>query len=218
LFICQCNHLLLHLLHLSTKNSFATVDYKKLLEEKKHVVLPDTLYKLECTVSELYNGCTKTFEISRNIIVSKHGEYKQDTKMLSIVVKPGWMVGTRVVFPKEGDQSATSTTSTSAADVVFVIAQGTKSNNNGNENYSQWSIKGVDLIYMHKLSLLEALSGGVISITTLDGRMLTLSCPEIVHPSYEKRIIGKIIIVVGFHFIVLNASCLFLYCFHSPFN
>lgn len=185
-----------------TKNPYATINYKKLLEEEKHVVLPETIYSLDCTVADLYNGCVKTFEISRTVLVTPHAQepanFKEETKILTIVVKPGWKVGTRVVFPKAGDQKLNAL---APAD-VFVITLKPSScgsvdeTTEVNSNYSSWRIAGNDLIYVHKLSLLDALCGGVISINTLDGRVISVARPEIAHPTYEKRVQGKYNIIL----------------------
>ncbi len=44
---------------------------------------------------------------------------------------------------------------------------------------------GNDLIVVHKL-LVEALTGTTISLTTLDGRTLNISIPDMISPGYEK--------------------------------
>jgi len=39
---------------------------------------------------------------------------------------------------------------------------------------------------VHKLPLVEALTGTTISLTTLDGRTLNISIPDVISPGYEK--------------------------------
>lgn len=55
-------------------------------------------------------------KISRNIAGQDGGRRKED-KVLTIAVKPGWKAGTKITFPREGDQ----TTGKIPADIVFII-------------------------------------------------------------------------------------------------
>lgn len=181
-----------------TKNPFATIDYKQLLQDEKKVPLPDAIYNLECTLAELYTGCIKKVDITRKVLSpateeSPQRPYKEESKILTIVVKPGWKVGTKVVFPKEGDQSETAP---APANVIFVITlkrtDTVDPTGSVQSDTHKWDISGDDLIYTHRLNLIEALTGGTIHITTLDGRVLSIACPEIVSPTYEKRVAGNI--------------------------
>ena len=50
-------------------------------------------------------------------IVGSDGSARSEDKVLSITIKPGWKSGTKVTFPKEGDQNPGRT----PADIAFVI-------------------------------------------------------------------------------------------------
>ena len=146
------------------------------------------LYNLECTLEELYSGCTKKFNVVRKRWAAD-GTLCDDTKQLVIAVKPGWKKGTKVTFPSEGDDVACGNPS----DIIFVIQE--KFDNSGSvrdsNNVSQYVREGNDLIYTYKISLADALSDCSLQIPTLDNRVLSIACPEVVSPFYEKLVVGR---------------------------
>lgn len=127
-------------------------------------------------MSELFNGCVKTFEVSRKRFDSG-GQLVDESKMLTVNVKQGWKKGTKVTFPGEGDEGP----DVLAADIVFVIQE---------TNEMSYTREGNNLIYTHKISLSDALSDCSLQIPTLDRRLISLACPEVVSPYYEKLIPG----------------------------
>ena len=72
--------------------------------------------KVDCSLTELYNGCTKSFNVKRKRF-NADKELVDNEKILTINIKPGWKQGTKITFPAEGDESVDSTT----PDIVFVI-------------------------------------------------------------------------------------------------
>jgi DnaJ-class molecular chaperone len=131
---------------------------------------------LTCSLSELFNGCVKTFEVSRKRFDSG-GQLVDESKCLTVNVKQGWKKGTKVTFPGEGDEGP----DVLAADIVFVIQE---------TNEMCYTREGNNLIYTHKISLSDALSDCSLQIPTLDRRLISLACPEVVSPYYEKLIPG----------------------------
>lgn len=130
---------------------------------------------------ELYNGCVKKFNVTRKRF-NTDGELVDDTKCLTISVKPGWKSGTKVSFVNEGDEAP----NTIPADLVFVIQEKL----NSDAGYVR---DGNNLIYTYKLSLSDALTDhNALSIPTLDSRVISIACPEVVSPFYEKIIPGKL--------------------------
>lgn len=57
--------------------------------------------------------------------------------------------------------------------------------------HSKFSRDGSDLIYIHKLPLIEALCSNPIKVETLDGRMLLISIDEIVTPETQKIVLNE---------------------------
>ena len=141
--------------------------------------LESVILNLDCSLAELFNGCVKKFEITRKRFDTE-GQLHDESKILSISVKPGWKKGTKITFPEEGDEGYESV----PADVIFVIQE----NNNDTPAFVR---DGNNLVYTHKLSLSDALSDCSLQIPTLDRRLISLACPEVVSPYYEKLIPGE---------------------------
>ena len=137
----------------------------------------DIVYKLECTLMELLSGCIKSFEFVKKMQQVKDGPISEETKTLTIHIKAGWKKGTKIVFANEGDHLFGQLPS----DVIFFLEQ---------KSHSFFERDGNNLVYTHKISLLDSLLGGSISIKTLDNRDISIACPEIVHPTYQKIIPG----------------------------
>lgn len=171
-----------------TKNPFANFGFSeaspfvsKLTKPPPKKPEPIT-HTLECTITELYNGVTKKFNITRKRL-NELGNLVDNTKLILIHVKPGWKAGTKIIFPNEGDESIDE--STLITDVVFIVAE--------KDDISTKSFvrQGNNLIYTHKISLADALTDCSLQIPVLDGRILSIACPEVVSPSYEKVIEGE---------------------------
>ncbi|XXG47467.1 hypothetical protein AAC387_Pa02g2111 [Persea americana] len=126
---------------------------------------------LLCTLEDLYRGSTRKMKISRNII-DANGKLVPEKEILTINVKPGWKKGTKITFPDKGNEQLNQL----PADLVFVIDE------KPHEGYKR---DGNDLIVNHKVSLVEALAGTAVNLTTLDGRSLTIQVTDIVSPGYE---------------------------------
>ena len=132
------------------------------------------------SVTELYNGCSKKFNITRKRYNSS-GELVDDAKCLVINVRPGWKKGTKVSFVNEGDEAP----NTIPADLVFVIQE----REGSDPGYVR---EGNNLVYTYRLSLSDALTDhNALQIPTLDQRVISLACPEVVSPFYEKIILGE---------------------------
>lgn len=93
-------------------------------------------------------------------------------------VKPGWKKGTKITFPCEGDEGADII----PADVVFVITE---------SPHACLVRESGNLVFTAKISLSDALTECAIAVPALDGRKLSLPCPEVVSPGYEKVIVGE---------------------------
>jgi DnaJ-class molecular chaperone len=139
------------------------------------------VFDLECTLKELYNGCSKKFNVTRKRLdPSGSGDLREESKCLTINVRPGWKKGTRVSFLGEGDEAP----GTLPPDLVFVIQEKSGSD-------AGYERAGDDLVFTHKISLADALTDCSLQIPTLDQRIISLACPEVVSPFYEKLIPGE---------------------------
>ncbi|KAL7149024.1 hypothetical protein ABFS83_05G012200 [Erythranthe nasuta] len=127
--------------------------------------------KLPCTLEELYKGSKRKMQISR-IDLDVSGKPITVEEVLSIHIKPGWKKGTRITFPEKGNHEPGST----AGDLIFIVDE---------KPHPTFKRDCNDLIMNQRISLLDALTGKNLSVTTLDGRDLAVSVSEIVKPGQE---------------------------------
>ncbi|THG12460.1 hypothetical protein TEA_011612 [Camellia sinensis var. sinensis] len=94
-------------------------------------------------------------------------------EILKISIKPGWKKGTRITFPEKGSQEQPRIT---PGDLIFVVDE---------KPHAVFNRDGNDLIVNQSISLLEALTGKTLDLTTLDGRNITVLITDIIKPSHE---------------------------------
>ena len=137
---------------------------------------------LDCTLEELFNGCVKKYQVTRKRLKADAAtdsvEYVDEAKTLTITVKPGWKKGTKVTFACEGDAGPAIV----PADIVFSLQE---------LKHPLFVREGTNLVFTATVSLAESLSGTIIDVPTLDGRTLSVSCPEIISPGYHKTVPGE---------------------------
>ncbi|KAG4212958.1 hypothetical protein ERO13_A01G019700v2 [Gossypium hirsutum] len=127
---------------------------------------------LPCSLEELYKGTTKKMKISREI-VHISGNIMQVEEILTINVRPGWKKGTKITFAEKGNQRP----NVIPADLIFIIEE---------KPHNVFTREGNDLIVAQKISLVDALYGCTVHLTTLDGRNLTIPIHNVIHPCYEE--------------------------------
>ncbi|MFQ6620813.1 hypothetical protein Gotur_001602 [Gossypium turneri] len=118
---------------------------------------------LHCSLEELYKGATKKMKISREIV----------EEILTINVRPGWKKGTKITFAEKGNERP----NVIPADLIFIIEE---------KPHNVFTREGNDLIVAQKISLVDALYGCTVHLTTLDGRNLTIPIHNVIHPCYEE--------------------------------
>ncbi|XP_017697171.2 dnaJ homolog subfamily B member 13-like [Phoenix dactylifera] len=128
--------------------------------------------QLPCSLEDLYKGTTKKMKISREI-ADASGKTMPVEEILTIDIKPGWKKGTKITFPEKGNEAPDII----PADIVFVIDE---------KPHDVFMREGNDLVMTQKISLVEALTGYTVRLTTLDGRSLTIPINSIIHPAYEE--------------------------------
>eukprot|EP00112_Aurelia_sp_Birch-Aquarium-sp1_P007178 Seg1782.12 transcript_id=Seg1782.12/GoldUCD/mRNA.D3Y31 product="DnaJ subfamily B member 13" protein_id=Seg1782.12/GoldUCD/D3Y31 len=134
--------------------------------------------ELYLTLEEVYKGCTKKMKISRRVMNEDGHTSSIRDKILTINVKPGWKSGTRITFPKEGDQGPNNI----PADIVFIVKD---------KEHQSFKRDGSNIIYTASIPLGEALTGCIIDVPTLDGRLLSIPINDIVSPGYTKYVWGE---------------------------
>ena len=93
-------------------------------------------------------------------------------EILKIDIMPGWKKGTKITFPEKGNHEPGVT----PADLIFVVDE---------KHHSIFKRDGNDLVVNQKISLLDALIGITLNLTTLDGRNLMIPVIDIVKPGHE---------------------------------
>tara|TARA_Y100000389_G_C17295082_1_gene430078 strand:- start:61 stop:837 length:777 start_codon:yes stop_codon:yes gene_type:complete len=115
----------------------------------------EIIYKLSCSLEELFTGTTKRIKITRNLQWSV-GPIQ---KILEVNIQPGLKPGTKIRFSNEGDELSNG----SIQDIIFEITK---------KPHNWFNLNGDNLIYKAKLTDKQAKKGVKITIPTLDGRKL----------------------------------------------
>lgn len=126
---------------------------------------------LLCSLEDLYKGAKKKMKISRTVLDAS-GKLRTLEEILTIDIKPGWKKGTKVTFPEKGNEEP----GIIPADLVFVIEE---------KPHHVYVRDSNDLTVNQEISLLEALTGKTLELTTLDGRNLIIPLTDIVKPGHE---------------------------------
>jgi DnaJ-class molecular chaperone len=123
---------------------------------------------LDVGLDEVYNGnSVKRVRIQRKVLDDNGMTTTEHETFLTIDVKRGWKTGTRIVFPKEGDQGPNKI----PADVVFTVKI---------RDHETFARQGDDLVVTTTITLVKALTNSVITLTTLDERILRIPINEII--------------------------------------
>ena len=93
-------------------------------------------------------------------------------EILPIEIKPGWKKGTKLTFPKKGNEEP----GIIPADIIFVVEE---------KPHPLYKRDGNDLLVNQEITLLEALTGKTLDLTTLDGRSLMIPLTDIINPEHE---------------------------------
>lgn len=102
----------------------------------------------------------------------------QEDEVLTIIVKPGWRIGTTITFPGMGNEIPGG----QAADMKFIIAE---------KQHPVFKKEGDDLVLKMEISLVDSLAGCTLSIPLLDGQKLSLIMEDLIYPGSQKVIAGQ---------------------------
>jgi len=143
------------------------------LNQPENAKLKDVEANLECSLEELYNGCVKTL-VYRRIIINPDGRTtseQEDSKDIEIF--KGYGLKTTIKYPGLGNESPGMPNS----DLIVKIKE---------KVHKNFSRKNNDLLYIHKISLVDALNSELVHIKALDDRNLIISMDEIINPQTIK--------------------------------
>jgi len=134
---------------------------------------------LVCSLEDLYDGASKKVKVQRTRIRPDGRTSYEDSKLFTVVIKKGWKAGTRLTFKGEGNQTHPKVP---PGDLVLIVQE---------TSHEVFERQDEHLVYNHKVTLREALTGHIVNIATLDKKVLSINVPEIASPSYEKRLAGR---------------------------
>lgn len=139
---------------------------------------PPLEHDLYVSLEDIDKGCSKKMKISR-MVVGQDGSTRKEEKILQVNVKPGWKAGTKITFPKEGDQIPGKV----AADIIFIIRD---------KPHQHFKRESSDIKFTAKISLKEALCGTTIRVPTLAGDSVVMNLTgEVIKPTTVKRLQGR---------------------------
>ena len=137
------------------------------------------IINLECSLDELYNGCIKNVKYLRNKVASDAVTLEEVEENVDVEILKGYDKNSEIIFKEMGNEYLGEKNS----DLIIKIKE--KKNNlfkRVNKN---------DLIYIHEITLAQALNGEPVRLTTLDNRKIAISIDEIISPSTVKKVPGE---------------------------
>ncbi|XP_064797057.1 dnaJ homolog subfamily B member 5-like [Oncorhynchus masou masou] len=136
------------------------------------------VHDLLVTLEEVFHGCTKHMKITRRRLNPDGRSLRTEDKVLNVVVKKGWKEGTKITFPREGDETPNNI----PADVAFVLKD---------KKHPHYKRDGSHIVFTAKITLKEALCGCTVNVPTLDNRTMPLPCSDVIKPGGIRRLRGE---------------------------
>ena len=147
--------------------------------EVKLAELPeDLVVTLQCTLSELYNGCSKTVTYKRKVLLHDSKTLAEEEISKLVEVKQGYNSKTKLVFEGEGHESPYHPTSNLVVGITELPDE-------------QFRREGNNLVFRAELVLLDAVFSEPVKVTTLDKRVLTVSLDEVIGPNHKVVLEGE---------------------------
>ena len=149
------------------------------LNHPKEDPLPNILISLPCTLEELYNGCIKTITYTKNTLNYDTRTTSLKETNMKVEILPGYGKNTKLTYKLQGNEAPGRKNS----DLIVEIKE--------IEHPTFKRVNKNDLLYMHKISLKDALNSTPVIFNHLDGRMLNIAMDEIISPDTCKEVKGE---------------------------
>jgi len=155
----------------------ATNQHKHVHQDTTKKVEPQQL-NLYVSLEELWSGCTKKVKAVRKKVNLDGADVSLEERVLSVEIGAGWKNGTKVTFSQQGDEAPGYI----PGDLIYTLRE---------KPHPRFVRKGNDLHYAAQISLLQALTGTILDIETLDSRILPIALNEIATPDGNKVVAGE---------------------------
>jgi DnaJ-class molecular chaperone len=148
--------------------------------------LEDIHVTVECTLQEYYSGSRKSVEYKRQVLGLDGHTTRQETASVEVFVQPGMEENRKMTIAGQGNQQQ-------KREPTDLHIQFKLKPSEPGSNASLFSRKdgGNDLVYCHKVSLVDALQCKPINLHTLDGRRLLVAADSVLAPGTVKIMQGE---------------------------
>lgn len=140
--------------------------------------IPNLEVPVDCTLNELYSGCSKQVTYTRTVLNGDGQTTRNIQETKKVEIRPGYSVKSVLSFAKQGNEAVGLPTS----DLIFRIRE---------VAHGQFKRRDNDLVYTATVKLADALVPESIVINTLDFRHLHVSLDQIITPKYVKKVEGE---------------------------
>ena len=155
------------------------IDAANANNEKTEKKEKDININLECTLEELYNGCTKNVKYTKKKICEDLRTTEDQEVNIDIEIMKGYDKNTVLPYKEMGNDYPGEKSS----DLLIHIKE--------KKHPCFKRVNKDDLIYIHEITLAQALNGDPVRLTTLDDRKIAVSIDEIISPSTVKKVPGE---------------------------
>ncbi|XP_042496957.1 dnaJ homolog subfamily B member 13-like [Macadamia integrifolia] len=152
----------------ATADNVVFTDFSDIFGNPRRLKVRPIERNLLISLEDLYSGSKRKLKISRTVL-DAHGKPTTVEEILMLDIKAGWKKGTKITFEEKGNQDP----GTIAGDLIFVVDE---------KPHAVYTRDGNDLLVKQTISLLDALTGKTLTLTTLDGRNLTIPVTNVVKP------------------------------------
>ena len=128
---------------------------------------------LPVSLEEMYNGAQKKLKVQRKTYDSQTGKQNTEDKILSVPIKRGLKAGSKIKYPDMGDQVEGG-----VQDLHFIVKE---------KPHPLFARDGDDIKHTVEISLKEALTGWSRTVSTIDGKQLSVSSAGPTNPDWVER-------------------------------
>ena len=131
---------------------------------------------LPVSLEDLFKGTTKKMKIKRKVFDPNTGQRSAQDKILEIPIKPGLKPGSKIKFAGVGDQEEGGT-----QDLHFIVTE---------KEHPSLKRDGDNIKTVLELDLKEALTGWQKTVSTIDGKQISVRGGGPTAPGYQERYPG----------------------------